>query len=194
MGNNLIEKWDVPDWQKVWRELFLDMFTPSGVVRNALEACPMPERYTAVVARFINSLGHTENADYNAPFEARTQESLIEAVLSRVAECEKASDAPVVVYSDSARFLTAAAGRGYQITDVNGIGNIMNPDVGDYVTLRTFVNMFQMARAEKVFSILHVDGFPENSLYNTQYPRYAAIIGVLFAPLPCRRLQAWFRL
>ena len=31
--------------------------------------------------------------------------------------------------------------------------------------------------AEKVYSILHLEGFPQNSLYNTQYPRYAAIIG-----------------
>ncbi len=53
----------------------------------------------------------------------------------------------------------------------------MNGDVGEYVTLRTFVNLFQMAGAEKIYSILHLEGFPQNSLYNTQYPRYAAIIG-----------------
>ena len=177
VGNNLIEKWNVPDWQRVWRELFLDMFAPTGIVRDAMAACTMPERYTAVVARFINSLGHTENADYNAPFAPELQEALIEAVLAKVSECAQTSDAPVVVYSDSARFLTAAGERGFMTTDVNGIGNIMNGDVGNYVTLRTFVNMFQMAGAEKVCSILHVDGFPENSLYKTQYPRYAAIIG-----------------
>ena len=177
IGNNIIEKQGVPDWQKVWRELFREMFAPTGIVLNGLASCPMPERYTAVVARFINSLGHTENARYNEPFPPEMQERLIAAVLSKVAECEKGSDVPIIVYSDSPRFLKEAAAAGYRTTDVNGVGNIMNGDVGEYVTLRTFVNMFQMSKAEKVCSILHLDGFPDNSLYSTQYPRYAAIIG-----------------
>ncbi len=176
-GNNIIEKWNVPDWQQVWRELFWEMFTPTDIVHNELAACEMPERYAAVVARFINSLGHTENVEYNMPFSPEMQKKLIDAVLSRVAECERESDVPIVVYSDSVRFLEAAAANGHMITDIDGIGNIMNRDVGQYVTLRTFVNLFQIAKAEKVYSILHLDGLPENSLYNTQYPRYAAIIG-----------------
>ncbi len=177
IGNNIIEKLGVPDWQRVWRELFLDMFVPADIVRNELGSCIMPERYTAVVVRFINSLGHTENARYNEPFPPGMQERLIAAVLSKVAACEKESDVPIVVYSDSPRFLKAAAAAGYRTTDVNGVGNIMNKDVGEYVILRTFVNMFQMSKAEKVYSILHLEGFPDNSLYKTQYPRYAAIIG-----------------
>lgn len=177
IGNNLIEKWNVPDWQKMWRELFWEMFTPTDTVRKEMASCKMPDKYSAVVARFINSLGHTEDVDYNSPFTGDMQERLIDAVLQKVAECERGSDHPIVVYSDSAVFLEAAAAKGYMVTDTNGIGNIMNGNVGEYVTLRTFVNMFQMAEAEKIYSILHVEGFPENSLYNTQYPRYAAIIG-----------------
>lgn len=177
IGNNLIEKWNVPDWRKVWRELFWEMFTPTDIVRKELASCEMPDKYSVVVARFINSLGHTEDADYNSPFAEDMQERLIDAVLLKAAECEKESDFPIVIYSDSSVFLEAAAVKGYMVTDTNGIGNIMNGNVGEYVTLRTFVNMFQMAEAEKIYSILHVEGFPENSLYNTQYPRYAAIIG-----------------
>ncbi len=177
IGNNILEKRNVPDWQRVWRELFQDMFVPTDTVRKELEACAMPERYAAVAVRFINSLGHTEEADHNAPFSPEMQEKLIDAVLCRVAECEKQSDAPVVVYSDSVRFLKAAAGKGYRVTDPTGVGNVMNRDAGEYVILRTFVNLFQMARAETVYSILHLEGFPENSLYRTQYPRYAAVIG-----------------
>ena len=177
VGNNIIEKQNVPDWMRVWRELFLDMFTPTDRVQNALDACTMPERYTAGVVRFINSLGHTEDTGYNAPLSPWMQSELIDAVLSRVEECRKESDAPIVVYSDSVRFLHAASDAGYRITDVDGIGNIMNGNIGDYVTLRTFVNLFQMSAAERVYSLLHIDGFPDNSLYKTQYPRYAAIIG-----------------
>ncbi len=177
IGNNIIEKNNVPEWQRVWRELFWDMFTPTRPVTEELAACSMPRRYTAIVARFINALGHTEDASYNAPFPEEMQEKLIRAVLEKAAQCQAASDVPAVVFSDSARFLRAAAAEGFLTTDVNGIGNIMNRDAGAYVTLRTFVNLFQIAGADKVYSILHLDGFPDNSLYKTQYPRYAAIIG-----------------
>lgn len=53
----------------------------------------------------------------------------------------------------------------------------MNPGVGELVYLKTFVNFFLLTRAEKIFSILNVERVPENSLYKTQYPRYAAIVG-----------------
>lgn len=177
IGNNILEKQNVPDWQKQWRGLFRDLFMPTALVRDALTADALPAHYTAVVLRFINSLGHTENADYNKPLPEKMQAELIEAALRKTAECEREAGTPAVIYSDSARFLRAAAESGFRITDINGIGNIMNGDVEDYVTLRTFVNMFQMAGAEKVYSILHLEGMPENSLYKTQYPRYAAIIG-----------------
>ena len=177
IGNNLIEKWDVPDWKTVWRELFWELFTPTEIVRKGMAAESLPEHYSAVVIRFINSLGHTENADYNKPFDPDMQQKLIEAALEKVAACSEASEFPIIVYSDSARFLKEAASSGFKTTDINGIGNIMNENIGDYVTLRTFVNMFQMSEAEQVYSILHLDGLPENSLYKTQYPRYAAIIG-----------------
>ena len=177
VGNNILEKWNVPSWEKAWRELFWEMFRPSELLCEAMSAYPIPDRFSAVVVRFVNSLGHAEDTPYNAPFSPEMQSALIEAALAKVAECERASDAPAIVYSDSARFLEAAAAAGHQITDVKGIGNIMNRNLGDYVALRTFLNLFQMAKAETIYSVLHLDGFPENSLYKTQYPRYAAIIG-----------------
>ena len=177
IGNNILEKRDVPDWKHVWRALFWEMFEPADIVWNALETCDMPDRYSAVVVRFVNSLGHSEDVAYNEPFSPDLQDKLIDAALERVEECQGISDCPIVVYSDSARFLRAASAEGHIITDIDGIGNIMNRDISEYATLRTFVNMFQIARADAVYSILHLDNLPENSLYNTQYPRYAAIIG-----------------
>ncbi len=177
IGNNLIEKRGVPDWQRVWRDLFHELFIPAAPVREALSEDGLPERYAAVVIRFINSLGQAEDTGYNAPLPPDAQKGLIAAALEKAAACREESDVPVIVYSDSPRFLNAAAAAGFRTTDADGVGNIMNGDVGEYVTLRTFVNLFQMAGAEKVYSILHLEGFPQNSLYNTQYPRYAAIIG-----------------
>ena len=37
IGNNLIEKWEIPNWQQVWRNLFWDMFTPAEAVRQRLD-------------------------------------------------------------------------------------------------------------------------------------------------------------
>ena len=177
IGNNVLEWWNVPDWQRKWRELFWDMFAPTDIVVNEMNASRIEGEYTAVVVRFINSLGYTENADYNAPFPYGIQNEIIEAVLQRIEEIKMKASSPLVVYSDSRRFLTKAKERGYVITDIEGVGNIMNGDPGTYVILRNFVHLFQIAQAKEVYSILHLDGFPDNCLYKTQYPRYAAIIG-----------------
>jgi len=60
---------------------------------------------------------------------------------------------------------------------LEGIGHIMNPRIGRRVELDTFVNFFQMSQADKIYSIRKIEGLPDNCLYTTQYPRYAAIIG-----------------
>ena len=77
----------------------------------------------------------------------------------------------------SVRFLKEAEKRGFRICDTEGIGHIMNPGVSEKVILKTFVNFFAMANADRIYSILNVEGIPQNSLYKTQYPRYAAIVG-----------------
>ena len=177
IGKNIIEMTDVPDWQRVWRDLFWELFTPDEKVLEALAQAEMPERYVAVNARFINSLGRFEDADYNAPLPEKKQEELIDEVLLKVAEIVEESALPAVISSDSVRFMEEAERRGFQTIDTKGTGHIMNPDVEDLVYLKTFVNFFLLARAEKIYSILNVEGVPENSLYKTQYPRYAAIIG-----------------
>ncbi len=177
IGKNIIEMTGVPDWQRIWRELFRELFKPDEKVLQALAERSMPERYSVVNARFINSLGTFETADYNAPLPEKEQELLIEKVLLKVKECEQDSDAPIVVLSDSVKFLKAAQENGFRIFDPDGIGHIMNRGIGERVYLDTFVNFFLTARAEKIYSILNVDGVPDNSLYKTQYPRYAAIIG-----------------
>lgn len=182
IGKNVLEIEGVPDWSRVWRELFWEMFTPTALVLDALARNETPERYAVVNARFVNSLGVFEDVPlYNEPFPPETQTRIIEATLAKVEECAvdfaKESDAPIVVYSDSVRFLNAAAERGFLTCDPKGIGHIMNYGVDELVYLKTFVNLFWCAHAEKIYSILYVEGVPEKSLYKTQFPRYAAIIG-----------------
>ena len=177
IGKNIIEMLDVPEWQKVWRGLFNDLFAPSELVRKTVEDYDLPERYAVVNARFINSLEQSENVDYNSPLPPEERRRLIDSVLEKVALCQAGSEVPVIVYSDSETFLKAVSENGFRICDPTGTGNIMNQGVSDMVKLMTFVNFFHMARAEKIYSILNVEGFPANCLYKTQYPRYAAILG-----------------
>ncbi len=153
------------------------MFSPGEKVKRALEESGFSGRYTVLNARFINSLGGCERHDYNAPLSPEMQERLIDAVLEKMAECEKESDAPAVVYSDDIRFLKEAEKRGFRICDTNGIGHMSNPEAGERTYLMTFANIYIMSRAERIYSIRELEGFPKNSLYKTQYPRYAAILG-----------------
>ena len=177
IGKNLLEITGVQDWQRVWRELFWDMFKPSPRVLDALTQIDMPERYAVLNVRFINALGHLEDAGYNSPFPEDVQDRIIQSVLHKIAECERNSDVPIILYSDSVRFLRIAEEKGYRICDPDGVGHIMNAGVEDKVNLMTFVYMLQMSKAEIIYSILNLEGLPSNSLYKSQYPRYAAIIG-----------------
>ena len=177
IGKNIIEMSGVPQWQRVWRESFRDLFSPSFKVRDAIAGHKMPSRYRVVNVRFINSLGWNEAVSVNSPLPADSRSRLLDAVLAKVAACEAESDSPVIVYSDRKDFLEAASRRGFNTCDPDGVGHIMNPGTGDYVNLMTFVFFYQMAGAEKIYSILNVEGFPPGCLYKSQYPRYAAILG-----------------
>lgn len=177
IGKNVLEMTGVSEWQSVWRNLFWELFSPSDQVKQALTENKMPEKYAIVNARFINSLGVLEDASYNKPFPEEIQKQIIAAVLEKIYECAEDEKIPIVVYSDSIRFLEQAAKEGFMICDPSGVGHIMNQGISDTVILNTFVYLFQMANAEKIYSILRLDGLPENSLYKSQYPRYAAIIG-----------------
>ena len=177
IGKNIIEMAGIPDFEAVWGKAFLDLFSPSEKVAAELAKIKMPERYSIINARFINSLGWTENATYNAPLPVGERERLIEAVLDKAEACAGEATSPVIVYSDSLPFLEAAAARGFNICDPGGVGNLMNEGISDRVLLMNFVNFFHMSKAETIYSILHVDGFPSNCLYKTQYPRYASFVG-----------------
>ncbi len=176
-GNNLLQKTGVPEWKRVWRELFWDMFTPSNALQQALDGTGLPEHFCAVHTRFINSLGWTEKAPDNAPLPEDMQTGLIDAILRKISECEKESDAPVIVFSDNIRFLKIAAENGFRTSGTQGVGNIVNQDADRHTCMKTFVDFLQISRAEKIYSIRKIEGFPENCLYASQYPYYAAIIG-----------------
>ena len=176
-GNNILEKTGVPNWRQEWRKLFWELFRPSDLVQDAIDHIEMPERYAVENARFVNSLGQSEATSYNSPLPDAEQERLIDAVLETASKCERDSDVPVVVYSDSVRFLQAAAESGFSICDPTGVGNVINRGLGEHVRLMLFVNMLLIAQAEQVYAIRTVDGFPTNSLYQSGYARYSAIIG-----------------
>ena len=177
IGKNILEISGVPDWQRAWRESFQELLSPSMKVKDAIASYKMPPRYRVVNIRFINSLGWNEAVSNNAPLPADIRNRLIDAVLAKVAACEAESDSPVIVYSDRKEFLEAASNSGFNTCDPDGVGHIMNPGTSDYVNLMTFVFFYQMAGAEKIYSILNMEGFPAGCLYKSQYPRYAAILG-----------------
>lgn len=177
IGKNILEKKNIPNWQAIWRELFWELFSPSEAVSKELKQSNLPKHYAAVSIRFVNSLGKFEDVQYNSPAPVETQRRIIDATLLKIDGCVKKSNVPVIVYSDSTFFLEVAAKNGFQICDTDGIGNIMNLGMTKQVYLKTFVRLFQLAQADTVYSIRNLDGFPENTLYKSQYPRYAAIIG-----------------
>lgn len=177
VGKNILEKKKIPNWQNLWRELFWELFSPSEEVLTGIKQFNLPKHYVAISIRFLNSLGKLEDVNYNSPFPLETQKHIIDATMQEIDDCVKKSNVPVIVYSDSIYFLKLAAKQGFQTCDINGIGNIMNLNAGKQVYLRTFINLFQLSQADKIYSVRNINGLPENTFYKSQYPRYAAIIG-----------------
>ncbi len=127
IGKNNMEIMGIKDWQNKWRELFLELFIPTQRVMDALADTDIPEHYTAVNVHFINSLGTFEKTSYNTPLPEEDQEKLIAAVLKKISNCQEMAESPIIVSSDSIRFLDVAAEKGFRTIDPAGTGHIMNP-------------------------------------------------------------------
>ena len=129
----------------------------SGQVIQVLREMELPERYLAINARFINSLGHFETSDYNTPLPQEIQEQVIDSVLHKMIECKGQEEQEMIVFSDSIRFLKAARAYGFRTIDPLTVGHIMNFECDEKICLYTFVYFYAMAYADKIHSILHVE-------------------------------------
>lgn len=139
-----------------WSSLYHELFRPSPRLQTAIDACGYQERsYVAVHLRFVNALENFEEVTC-WDFSLRTEEekrNLIDRCkqgLMRIKE--ENGGCRVLVFSDSKRFLDSLDDIPVEVLSHDHIGHISSA-TDDDATLKTFVDLYMIARAKKVYRI-----------------------------------------
>lgn len=169
IGQNILECNKIENWEAVWRSCYDDLFVPSSLLINAIERNGyISKNYISVHFRFVNALESFESGYYNQ-LDKESQEQLIEKCLDCLRYIKEQSKLPVLVFSDSNRFLSIAKGNGFSILegDIKHISYHADEDT----ILKTFSDFYMISRSKKVYRIMSKD------LYGTTFSHYAAICG-----------------
>ncbi len=139
-----------------WSRLYCELFRPSLRLQQAIDACGYAEKsYVAVHLRFVNALEHFETVTCcdNALQTEQEKLDLIARCKQGLMRIKAENDGcPVLVFSDSKRFLDSLDDMPVAVLDHDNIGH-MSDGADDGVTLKTFVDLYMIARAKKVYRI-----------------------------------------
>lgn len=145
-----------PESGYAWSDLYRELFMPSARLQQAIDACGYTEKsYVAVHLRFVNALEHFEAVTCydNALHTEQEKLDLIarckQGLMRIKAESEGCS---VLVFSDSKRFLDSLDDIPVEVLSHDDIGH-MSFGANDGATLKTFVDLYMIARAKKVYRI-----------------------------------------
>lgn len=145
-----------PESGYAWSDLYQELFRPSLRLLHAINACGYAERsYVAVHLRFVNAL---ENFEAVTCWDNALQTE--QEKLNLIARCKqglmriKAANGGcrVLVFSDSKRFLDSLDDIPVEVLSHDNIGH-MSYGANDDATLKTFVDLYMIARAKKVYRI-----------------------------------------
>lgn len=115
IGKNILEYNHLDNWEKTWADCFHDLFKPSVFLLAEIEKYGfLPKTYISVHLRFVNALESFEDGYYNSLAVAE-QESLIDKCLKCLQRIKAKSNLPLLIFSDSNRFLAICKKNGYNI-------------------------------------------------------------------------------
>lgn len=156
--------------------LFNELFKPSEMLQTAIEVEKMylPKDYVSVTFRFQQLLGDLNEGNFPKIKDETKKEELINKCLEYIEKIHNLHPnlEKFLVTSDSITFLDRAS----QLPYVHIIkGNIVHVDFDGYnsgieVHLKSFVDMFMIAGAKKVYNVV----MPP--LYKTSFPYVSSLI------------------
>ncbi|GHS98207.1 hypothetical protein FACS1894139_18530 [Planctomycetales bacterium] len=160
-----------------FRENFTRLFKPNAALQAQLDywTAQIGGAYISVSFRFLKLIGDFVDVDTVLPLPPPERDALINRCLchlSDIYEQEKGGIKRVLVCSDSATFLQAAA----QLPFVFSVpGNIRHIDrdrsCDNDAAMKAFVDYFLISRAQKIFLV--IDG----QMRNSGFPHSAALLG-----------------
>jgi DNA polymerase III alpha subunit (gram-positive type) len=165
-----LQRNNIDQWESLWSSLFQDLFKPTKYLETIIRSIPFPENsYIAVHIRFVNAIEIIEPAYKRSTLLSELeQNALIEACFNKISEISLSKKKPVVIFSDSNRFLSEARKLGYCVISGN-VGHIKYSHSQDVID-KTFLDLYALARAESIFSIVG------ENLYQSVFPLYGALI------------------
>ncbi len=172
MGYNILFANKIGDYNKIWRELFMELFQPVPVLRQALQVYEKLQEkgFIAAHLRFANALENFESSYYNF-LDKEQKEILIQKCLDAIRFIiTQNHEEQVVVFSDSTLFLDRVQKELPVIVLDGKIGHISFSNSDD-VILKTFVDFFMISQSKQVIRIW------SSEMYMSTFPYYAAIAG-----------------
>lgn len=171
MGWNILQRNNVYNWEKEWSELYQELFIPSTKLKNVLKhiRAQMPPEYISVHIRFVNAIGITEpKYKQSLLLPNDEQHGLINKCIKALLIIKKEHEIPIVVFSNSNRFLSIAKDKGF-IALKGKVGHIRYIHNDETIT-KMFTDFFIMSYSKEIISLRN------ENLYNSAFPLYASII------------------
>ena len=139
-----------------WSKLYAELFRPSDRLQAAIDQCGYDERsYVAVHLRFVNALENFEEVTCcdNALHTEKEKTALINRCKQGLLRIkEENGGCRVMVFSDSKRFLDSLVDISVEVLNHDNIGHVSH-EGDDASTLKTFLDLYMIARAKKVYRI-----------------------------------------
>ncbi len=176
LGKQLHVYGDTPMFDQYFAKSFHTLFRPSVLLQRAIDEQKkrIGTSYVAVVTRFQQLLGDFKETGYKTLTEAEGKE-LIQRCIDKIAELRKThyKDCQILCTSDSITFLQAVVNQLPYVHIIPGKVVHMDhtSDASMQVYLKSFVDMFMIAGADKVCLLQTGDMYP------SRFPQRAAKLG-----------------
>lgn len=169
IGLDVLRRTQGDQWRHAWNKQFHHLFRPTEYLNSLLsqyEDYP-PKSYVAVHIRFVNALDQIEEGFYNK-LDATGQQQLVENCLDALNYLQRNYQQPLLVFSDSERFLKIAHEHGYQRIEGGKVGHI---SFCSEAFEKTVLDFHMLSRASRIVRI--------NSplIYGSTFPIYASFMG-----------------
>ncbi len=155
-----------------WGKLFNELFIPTQLLQERLDyyTNQIGQPYIVCQLRFMSLLGDFKEYD-QLPLPENEQKSLIEMCTNALIELKTKHNLPLLVISDSMKFVSQAStidgiiGFPEEIVHIDCADNSQNDQF-----LKTFVDFFLISNAKHVFNIT------AKGMYPSDFPNYASKI------------------
>lgn len=159
-----------------FKYLFAELFKPTPLLQNAIdkELANLPKNYVSITFRFQQLLGDLKERNFPTLKSEGERSKLINECLEFVKEVHRRHPDldKFLVTSDSSTFLKEVRELPYVYTIPGNIVHMdfNSKDVDLKVHMKSFVDLFLIANAETIYTVVHPP------LFRTRFPMFAASI------------------